>query len=452
MLNKKIILISILSSSILIGSEINKNSIIIYNNLALINNKGEIKVDGGLSELSIPNVSSNLIPDSVSINIDDKNISILEQNYRYDILNFNSILKHNLNKSVFYKDKENKLLSIHNGCVIKNTLTNLVSNIECSSLTVNNMPDNIISEPSLYWKLNNLGKNIETKFNLSYLSNGFSWTTNYVANIQNDKIYLNGWINLNNNSDTNLNDYKLILLAGKPNVIQDNLVQPLNVMKSRMVAESMSFNEVKEESFSGYHTYKIPFQVDIPKKSNKQISFINKKIENFDLKYNIELYNFETRDKLKFDKIVSFENKTENGLGIPLPNGKIRFYEKDSENINYFIGENKINDVPKNEIISLNIGQDFDSILDITLLDKIYDNKKQLHKMKYTIKNNSNDNKNYVIKQHNPIYNLEKNRIDIQTDCKINCSFNFEDTRYITYDVNLEKNSEYTFITTLKDN
>lgn len=455
MLNKKIILLSLISSSILFGSEIkdiNSNTIIIYNDLALINNKGKIKVDSNLSELSIPNVSSNLISDSVSININEANINILEQNYRYDILNFNSILKHNLNKNIYYKEQEYSLLSINNGCVVKNKLTNLISNINCDSLIVKSIPENVISEPSLYWKLNNLNKDIETNFDLSYLSNGFSWNANYVANLQQDKIFLNGWINLNNNSDTNLNDYKLILLAGKPNIVNENIIQPMNMLRAKMMMEDVAFSKpIEEQSFSGYHTYKIPFKVDIPKQSNKQISFFNKTINNFDLEYKIDLSNFETREKLKFDKFVSFYNKNENGLGIPLPSGKIRFYEKDSENINYFIGENKIEDTPKNELINLKIGQDFDSILNVKLLDKVYDNKKQLYKVEYTIKNTSDLDKIYLIKQFNPIYNTEKNKIDIQSTCNNNCSYVFDDIRYLTYKIKLNKNSEYSFQTTLKD-
>lgn len=216
--------------------------------------------------------------------------------------------------------------------------------------------------------------------------------------------------------------------------------------------EDVAFSKpIEEQSFSGYHIYKIPFKVDIPKQSNKQISFFNKTINNFDLEYKIDLSNFETREKLKFDKFISFYNKNENGLGIPLPSGKIRFYEKDSENINYFIGENKIEDTPKNELINLKIGQDFDSILNVKLLDKVYDNKKQLYTVEYTIKNNSNLDKIYLIKQFNPIYNIEKNKIDIQSTCNNNCSYVFDDIRYLTYKIKLNKNAEYSFKTTLKD-
>lgn len=451
---KNIILATLISSSILFGTEIKKiedKTIIIYNDLALINNKGEVKVDNGISELSIPNISSNLIPDSVSINFNNKNIFIMEQNYKYDILNFDSILKYNLNKSVIYKEQSHDLISINNGCVLKNTLNNLILNVDCNQIQLKNIQDNIISEPNLNWVITNKNKEMDINFDLNYLTNGFSWNSNYVANIKDNNIYLNAWINITNNSDTSLKDYKLILLAGKPNIIQEENVMPRAIMIKSMAMENNIVNEVKENSFSGYHTYKIPFKVDIPKQSIKQIAFINKKIENYNIEYKVELNNYENKEKIKFDKIVNFVNEEKNGLGIPLPSGKIRFYQEDAEKINYFIGENRIEDTPKNEKLSLKIGKDFDSILEVKLLEQVQNDNKQLHKMEYTIKNNSNENKTYVIKQINPIYNIEKKNIDIDTTCKNKCNYIFENTKYIIYNINLDKNSEFNFITNLKN-
>lgn len=454
---KKSILVSLVSSSILFGSNLEKsndNTIIIYNDLALVNNKGKIKVDGNVSDLQIPNISSNLITDSVSINFDDKNLSILEQNYKYDIINFDSILNFNLNKEVQFKTENAILLSNNNGCVIKHKLNEKISNVNCNELSLYDMPNDMISVPSLYWKLYNKNKNeSNTNFDLSYLSNGFDWNSNYVANIQDKSIYLNGWVNLTNNSDSNLNDYKLILLAGKPNIVKENVrhMQENMVMSKSMMMDSAAGMEVKEESFAGYHTYKIPFKVDIPKKSTKQISFINKKIDNSNIEYKVDLNYYNNQDKIKFNKFVSFDNKEENGLGIPLPSGKIRFYQKDNENVNYFLGEDKVVDTPIKETLSLKIGQDFDSTLNIKLLEQVHNNNIQLNKVEYTIKNPSKEDKTYIIKQFNPIYNLKKKDIDIDSTCKDICNLKFEDTRYLIYTIKLKKDSEYSFISTLKN-
>lgn len=446
---KKTIILSIISSSLLFSSSIDSidnNSIIIYNNLSLINNNGKIKVDNGVSDLTINDISSNIITDSVALDFKESNVKILEQNYRYDLINFNSMLNFYIDKEVNYNGNKVKLLSNENGCVINSN--NIIKKISCDTLELNEIPNGMTSLPSLTWKISN-DKNYNGNFNLSYLSNGFSWESNYVANIKDNSIILNGWINLKNDSDTNLDNYKLILLSGDVNVIKNNNVR---MYEERMVMSKMAMDvdamNVVEESFSGYHTYKIPFNVDIPKKSNKQISFINQKINKFNIEHKVEI-NY-IQDKYKFDKTITFENSESNGLGIPLPKGKIRFYEKDKENINYFIGENKIDNIANKETLSINIGKDFDSTLELKLLEQVNKSDFQLNKIEYNLKNPSKETKHYIIKQINPIYNSLKKSIDINSNCNKNCKVDFSDTRYLIYNITLNGDSEYKFETTIK--
>ena len=82
----------------------------------------------------------------------------MEQNYKYDILNFDSILKYNINKSVIYKEQLHDLISINNGCVLKNTLNNLILNVVCNQIKLKNIQDYIISEPNLNWIIANKNK------------------------------------------------------------------------------------------------------------------------------------------------------------------------------------------------------------------------------------------------------------------------------------------------------
>jgi len=57
---------------------------------------------------------------------------------------------------------------------------------------------------------------------------------------------------------------------------------------------------------------------------------------------------------------VSFKNSQNEGLGIPLPKGKIRVYKRDSDGKEQFIGEDQIDHIPKDEEIRLYLGNAFD--------------------------------------------------------------------------------------------
>ena len=56
-----------------------------------------------------------------------------------------------------------------------------------------------------------------------------------------------------------------------------------------------------------------------------------------------------------------FKNSENNRLGVPLPKGRLRFYQEDKDdNSLEFIGENEIDHTPKDETIRVYIGNSFD--------------------------------------------------------------------------------------------
>jgi hypothetical protein len=57
-----------------------------------------------------------------------------------------------------------------------------------------------------------------------------------------------------------------------------------------------------------------------------------------------------------------FKNEEKAGLGIPLPAGNLRVYQKDSKGGLLFIGEDRIDHTPKDEFISVKIGNAFDVV------------------------------------------------------------------------------------------
>ena len=56
---------------------------------------------------------------------------------------------------------------------------------------------------------------------------------------------------------------------------------------------------------------------------------------------------------------LTFDNKKENKLGMPLPKGIIRLYKEDAKGKTQFIGEDRIDHTPDNETIRLKMGEAF---------------------------------------------------------------------------------------------
>jgi hypothetical protein len=57
-----------------------------------------------------------------------------------------------------------------------------------------------------------------------------------------------------------------------------------------------------------------------------------------------------------------FRNEEKSGLGMPLPAGNIRVYQKDPKGGVLFVGEDRIDHTPKDEDIKIHIGNAFDVV------------------------------------------------------------------------------------------
>ena len=129
----------------------------------------------------------------------------------------------------------------------------------------------------------------------------------------------------------------------------------------------MAAEAFAEKPFMEYHLYTLARKTTINNNQVKQIEFITPAMQ-VPVK---KLYIYE-RSKMP-DKIqikLEFENKKENHLGIALPKGKVRVFKKDpADQMLEFVGEDTIDHTPKNEKLSLYIGNAFDIVPEHTPLD-----------------------------------------------------------------------------------
>lgn len=420
---KKTIILSILLSQFIYASSITEDkekNIVIYNNLGFVSETKSASINNGNSEIKYENVSPNIIEDSVSI-LFPKEVFLQEQNFQYDTMNFNNILKYNLNKEVEYKDyinrnefiiKKGKLLSFEPTIMIVDNESNKILNVYNDSIIIKDLPENMSIKPSLIWKLNSKKEIKNTDIKLSYLTNNISWKTDYTATINNNLLNLNGWITINNQSDINYNGYNLTVLSGEVNKAEIYRPERIMMMKNSISDASFGGNIVDKE-ISGYHIYKIPFKTDIPSLSKKQVSLLNNNIKNFNKINKIIINYIDGNQILNFDQFIEFKNNKDNGLGIPLPYGIIRFYENQN-NDNYFIGENNIGNVPNNENVSISIGKNFDSKLEIFMKERNLQKGNESLKYVMEIRNNSKTKQKYNIIQKNPLSNFKLDNIDFK--------------------------------------
>ncbi|MBV6510621.1 MAG: hypothetical protein FMNOHCHN_00098 [Ignavibacteriaceae bacterium] len=360
-------------------------NVTIYNdNLGVIREIRKVNLTKGTGFLELGNVSQQIDATSVRIKF---NGNVLEQNYQYDLVSMTKILEKYIDKEVMLigeKDEviEGTLLSIANNQAVirkKSGGLTLLPNLSKYRISVDALPEGLITSPTLKLLLNaNSGGSQELE--LAYMTGGMTWHAEYVAVLDKDDKYLglNAWVSIQNNSGTSFKNANLKLVAGEVNRIQDDFNR--NQHAPTMYYDTMeksSGGQFEEKEFFEYHIYNLQRPADVANNEIKQIQLFDGSGIPVVKKYRFLSDYYSAAGKKDVNVIVEFENKEEFSLGVPMPKGKVRIYKSDGSSLE-FVGEDAIDHTPRNEKISLKLGNAFDIVA-----EEVMEDYKQISKNTY---------------------------------------------------------------------
>jgi hypothetical protein len=145
----------------------------------------------------------------------------------------------------------------------------------------------------------------------------------------------------------------------------DRMEADMKMAASRTVAERMS-----QESFSDYHLYTLDRKTTVNNNETKQVSMLEATGFPVKKRYIVDGQSFYYRNvyrpgspiKDPVQVFYQFKNEEKAGLGMPMPAGVIRVYQNDSKGGTHFVGEDRIDHTPKDEMLNLKIGSAFDIV------------------------------------------------------------------------------------------
>lgn len=344
-------------------------AVTIYNdNFALVRDTKDVDVKVGAQTIEVDDVSAKIDPTSVLPKFlsDANNITILEQNYDFDLVNSSKLLQKYIGKDITVerylpnsqKEKiSGKLLSVQGGTIIKTNNDKIVINPN-GEISLPKMPDGLMLKPTLSWLINSkvAGKK---KLELTYKTTGFSWVADYVAVLNKDdkNIDLNAWVTINNTSGATYKDAKLKLVAGDVNTVKEQR-STRNLMVAKATAmEEACYDEAggfQEQAFFEYHIYKLQRKATLKDNEKKQIEFTA--AQNIPVE---KKFTYQSSKNNKVEISLKFKNNKASNLGIPLPKGKVRVFKSDGDSIE-FVGEDQIDHTPENKDMRLTLGNAFD--------------------------------------------------------------------------------------------
>ncbi len=346
-------------------------SITIYNdNFGLVKQTEELTFKNGTSEVRFDNVAAQIDPTSVHIQPKSAGISILEQNYQYDLVNTLKMMQRYLGTEIGLVTKSGEihkgtLLSFDGSFAILQSSSGEVSITNASQIVdykFGKLPEGLVLKPTLVW-LAESDRDTKSDCEVSYLTDGINWHAEYVALVdQDDKnLSLSGWVSIDNQSGATYENATLKLVAGKVNRISPQ--QPPYAMDRYVVSMEKAAPQFQEESFFEYHLYSLTRKATVADKETKQLSLFPEASTPASKIYLVEGQNSwwgggDNKPKVKVN--LEFTNSKESGLGMPLPKGKLRTYKADSKGELQFIGEDLIDHTPKDEKVRVYLGDVFD--------------------------------------------------------------------------------------------
>jgi hypothetical protein len=360
-----------------------KVGITVYNqNFGLVREIRKVKLGKGRVSLEYADVSAHIQPETVHIRAlgSPGAISVLEQNYRYDLLTPAKLLEKHVGKQVKvyrYNDKLGteemktaEVLSVEQGLVLK--IDGEVTFNFPGRIAFPSVPDNLISKPSLVWML---GSSVaEERVEVTYLTANLNWVADYVfvVDAKDERGDLTGWVTLTNESGTGYERAELKLVAGDvQKLMKRDYDYDYDGAEDRAAAAPETQAQFKEEGFFEYHLYTLERPTSLLDKEKKQVTLlegrgigVNKKLIFYGAAHYYRGQYGQVVSNQKVGVYLDIENSKKNRLGMPLPKGTVRVYKADASGAQQFIGEDAIDHTPRDEEIRIKMGEAFDVVGD----------------------------------------------------------------------------------------
>lgn len=386
-------LLSPIALSLVLAQSASAPEVTIYNGgFGFVKEIRSLNLRQGIQDVAIEDVAAAIEANSVGIRslTDPNGFSVLEQNYQFDLINTMAIL----NKAVGSVIKLHRVLPNGTRETLEGTLmsspTAMVNTGDGAQMTWNGMviktadgriflnpsgevevpsiPEGMISKPTLLWMIQSDAAKTH-QVELSYLTQGMNWQSDYVMTLDGtSKADFRGWVTLTNNSGKTFTDARLKLIAGDVQRAPTPMTGGFG--GGGRGAANLKSDAFSEESLFEYHLYTLQRPATVRNKEQKQVSLLETAGVPYEKKLIVDsMLNFGmyypsegeigTGDIKPLVK-VEFVNKKENGLGIPLPKGRVKVYQRDKAGSVQMVGEDNIDHTPKDERLSLTVGRSFD--------------------------------------------------------------------------------------------
>jgi hypothetical protein len=361
---------------------------------AIIREDRAVTLGVGRSQLKITDVAALIDPTTVSFRslTDPSGARVIDQNFQFDLVSTEKLMEKFLDKEISVEaDRgtasttiKGTLLSAQGGQLI---LKNKDGEVEVVNgyrgVSLPSLPGGLMTRPTLLWNMfSETGGNHTAR--VSYETKGITWWADYNlvfapgADQNSGKLDISAWVSILNQSGATYADSQLKLIAGEVQRAQPKYNRyPAARANMAMEGVASAAPQFDEKSFFEYHMYTLSEPTTIPESSTKQLELFPtarsvpcEKILLYAGQGDWSYWgddpamegNYGVPTKTEVDVYLKFKNDKPSGLGIPLPAGRIRVSQADTDGSLEFIGEDTLKHTPRDETLLLRLGKSFDVV------------------------------------------------------------------------------------------
>jgi hypothetical protein len=360
---------------------------------AIVRQDRSMSLQAGRSKLRFTDVAAQIDPTTVSFAslTDPQGTRVLEQNFEFDLVSTSKLMERFIDREITVERAMGErmetytgtLLSTSGGLVLRDKNGGIQVISGYSNVQFPELPGGLITRPTLVWDVATANAG-DQRIRVTYETKAVTWWADYNIifaegeNANAGLLDVGAWVSIINQSGATYNDAKLKLIAGDvQRAAPPQKVYPA-MARREMAMAAVDEAGFEEKAFFEYHLYTLGRPTTLPDNSTKQIELFpaargvpcEKVLLYYGLGTSWGYYgqpmtdrNFGVQSNKKVDVYLRFKNEEAIGMGMPLPSGRIRVFQRDKADDSLeFIGEDKIDHTPKNEQVLIKLGSAFDVV------------------------------------------------------------------------------------------
>lgn len=233
------------------------------------------------------------------------------------------------------------------------------------------VPTGLRSTPAFLWLVDNRYEETQ-QLSISYLTGDLGWDAAYTLTLSDDATMalIEGWVVVHNGSGRDYRDAELKLVAGKLRVV----ARPASV-RERPQARNLAMaalperaDRIEPSSAFEYYLYRVPGTVAVADGEDAQIALLHARVDHV-VKELVSVGQVPSSYRARADRIeqsqdvgihLKFKNSQDDGLGIPLPAGDVRVFQRLADAEMILVGEDRIKHTAVSAPVDLEVGVAFD--------------------------------------------------------------------------------------------